>query len=80
MVGNTKESSKERAGPKPLITGSNARRRGTSYLLPGVVERLDEESCVPLEPPGVRPMLPLEPDELEPPEAVEPPDEPPAPS
>jgi hypothetical protein len=37
-------------------------------------------SCVPLAPPGVRPILPLEPDELAPPEADEPPDEPPAPS
>jgi hypothetical protein len=49
-------------------------------LLPGVVERLDESCVVPLlEPPGERPMLPLEPDE-EPPEAEEPDEPPPAPS
>lgn len=38
-----------------------------------------DESCVPLAPPGVLPMLPPEPDELEPPDAVEP-EEPPEPS
>jgi hypothetical protein len=79
MVGYTKESSKERARAKSLKRGTHARTRRTSYLLPGVVERLDEESCAPLAPPGVRPMLPLEPDELEP-VADDPPEAPPEPS
>ncbi|HEX6317792.1 MAG TPA: hypothetical protein VFZ84_02880 [Burkholderiales bacterium] len=49
-------------------------------MLPGVVvERLDEESCVPLAPPGVRVALPLEPDEPEP-VADDPPEAPPGPS
>ncbi|MGH8739271.1 MAG: hypothetical protein ACREUN_00095 [Burkholderiales bacterium] len=88
MVGMSRESSKERAGSKPLNSqGQYPARcthcllRGISYLLPeglepGELERLDE-SC---EPPGVRPMLPLEPDEPLLPVADEPPEAPPLPS
>jgi len=79
MVGNTKESSKERAKAQAFEKqGLPTLAHGASYLLPGAVERLEEESSVPLAPPGVRP-LPLEPDELDP-VADDPPEAPPGPS
>jgi hypothetical protein len=46
-------------------------------LLPGVVDRLDESGWLLGLLPGALPVLPLEPDGLEPPDAVEPPEAPP---
>ena len=79
-----KESSKERAGPKPLIAEAvcpgpciHFLLPGTNYLLPlGLVERLDWSGWLPALPPGVRPMLP-DPEEPEPEVAEEPPEAPP---
>jgi len=86
-LGIRKKAAKNGPGVNPLNSEGQCPARcrhfllpGTSYLLPGVVDFLDESGWLLGLLPGDLPVLPLEPDGLEP-DAVEPPDAlpPPAP-